>query len=218
MKDNLLLTGTIGIADIPFITNYEEVKKRISIRLNNKEWLLTSRPGAIYEPFLDFAVTCHIDVTDLVGTAATCMVKKGLMEYIGVGQERMFADAKANSMKTRPGVTMPIEDYMGGMGFPFVMEGEPEHKLMIAITEGLMYGAGVVLYPGFLEQISDGRDLFMIPSSIHEWLYLEDKGGFTAEELTGLLRVVNREVVEEEEVLADWLYYYDGKKGEMRRA
>ena len=98
MKDNLLLTGTIGIADIPFITNYEEVKKRLSIRINNKERLLTSRPGAIYEAFLDFAVTCHIDVSDLVGTAATCMVKKGLMEYIGVEQERLFADAKANNV------------------------------------------------------------------------------------------------------------------------
>ena len=217
MKDNLLLTGTIGIADIPFITNYEEVKKRLSIRLNNKERLLTSRPGAVYEPFLDFAVTCHIDVSDLVGTTATCMVKKGLMEYIGVEQERLFADAKANNVKTRPGITMPIEDYMGGMGF-MCMEGEPEHQLMIATTEGLMYGAGVVLYPGFLEQISGGRDLFLIPSSIHEWLYLEDNGGFTAEELTGLLRAVNREVVEEEEVLSDQLYYYDGKKGKMRRA
>lgn len=60
MKDNLLLTGTIDIADIPFITNYYEVKKRLSIRLNNKERLLTSRLGAIYEAFLDFAATCHI--------------------------------------------------------------------------------------------------------------------------------------------------------------
>lgn len=155
MKDNLLLTGTIGIAEIPFITNYDEVKKRLSIRLNNKERLLTSRPGAVYEPFLDFAVTCHIDVSDLVGTTATCMVKKGLMEYIGVGEGRLFADAKANSMKTRPGITMPIEDYMGGMGF-MCIEGESEHKLMIATTEGLMYGAGEILYPGFLEQISGG--------------------------------------------------------------
>ena len=208
MKDNLLLTGTIGIADNPFITNYDEVKKRLSIRLNNKERLLTSRPGAVYEPFLDFAVTCHIDVSDLVGTPATCMVKKGLMGYIGEGQERLFADAKANNMKTRPGITMPIEDYMGGMGF-ICVEGEPEHKIMIATTEGLMYGAGVILYPGFLEQISGGKDLFLIPSSIHEWLYLEDKGEITAEELTGLLRAVNREVVEEEEVLSDQLYYYD---------
>lgn len=139
------------------------------------------------------------------------------MEYIGVGEGRLFADAKANSMKTRPGITMPIEDYMGDMGF-MCMEGEPEHQLMIATTEGLMYGAGVILYPGFLEQISGGRDLFLIPSSIHEWLYLEDKGGLTAEELTGLLRAVNREVVEEEEVLSDQLYYYEGEKGEMRRA
>ena len=216
MRDNLLLTGTIGITDIPFITDYEEVKKRLSIRLNNKERLLTSRPGAVYEPFLDFAVTCHIDVSDLVGTAATCMVKKGLMEYIGVEQERLFADAKENGVRTRQGITMPIEDYMGGMGF-MCMEGEPEHKLMIATTEGLMYGAGVILYPGFLEQISGGKDIFLIPSSIHEWLYLEDNGGFTAEELTGLLRAVNREVVEEEEVLSDQLYYYDWEKKEMRR-
>ena len=104
MKDNLLLTGTIGIADIPFITNYDEVKKRLSIRLNNKERLLTSRPGAVYEPFLDFAVTCHIDVSDLVGTAATRMVKKGLMEYIGAGEGRLFADAKENGVRTRPGM------------------------------------------------------------------------------------------------------------------
>ena len=95
---------------------------------------------------------------------------------------------------------------------------EPEHKLMIATTEGLMYGTGVVLYPGFLEQISGGRDIFLFPSSIHEWLYLEDNGGFTAEELTELLRAVNRVVVEEEEVLADRLYYYDWGKKEMRRA
>jgi hypothetical protein len=41
---------------------------------------------------------------------------------------------------------------------------------------------------------------------------------FTAEELTGLLRSVNQEVVEEEEVLSDRLYYYDWGKKEMRRA
>ena len=82
------------------------MKKRLSIRLNNKERLLTSRFGAVYESFLDFAVTCYIDVSDLVGTTATCMVKKGLMEYIGVGQERLFADAKENAMKTRPWITI----------------------------------------------------------------------------------------------------------------
>ena len=160
MKDNLLLTGTIGIADIPFITNYEEVKRRLSIRLNNKERLLTSRPGAVYEPFFDFAVTCHIDVSDLVGTAATCMVKKGLMEFIGVGEGRLFADAKENGVRTRPGITMRIEDYMGGMGF-MCMEGEPEHKLMIATTEGLILAS---IRAGYVSYIINTRSIL---SGVH---------------------------------------------------
>ena len=38
---------------------------------------------------------------------------------------------------------------------------------------------------------------------------------FTREELTNLLRSVNSEIVSEEEILSDHLYYYEGK--ELRR-
>lgn len=83
---------------------------------------------------------------------------------------------------------------------------------MIATTEDFLYGASVVMYPGFLERISGGKNLYLIPSSIHEWLYIEDKGTFTREELTNLLRSVNSEIVSEEEILSDHLYYYEGKE------
>ena len=217
MEDkNLLLTGTIGIDDIPFLADYDEVRKRLSVRLNNKERLLATRPGAIFEPFLDFAVTCHIDISELVGTPATIMVRKGLMEHIGVGKERLFSDARENTVKTRPAVTMSIDSFIGQMGFPFVTE--QQHRLMIATVEGFMYGAAVVMYPGFLEQVSSGRNLFLIPSSVHEWLYLEDGDGLSREELTELLRAVNREEVADEEILSNDMYYYDWGKKEMRRA
>ena len=211
MKDCTILTGTISISDLPFLKDYEEVKKQLSIRFVNR---MKIKPEAVYKLYLDFGVTCHIDVSDLVGDDATCMVKRGLMEYMGVEKDRLFADAIENSMKIRPAVAVPIEDYMGHMGFPMF---EGEHRLMIATTEKLMYGAGVILYPGFLERISGGKSLFLIPSSVHEWLYLEnDSGEFTGEELTDLLRVVNKDVVAEDEVLGDTVYYYDGKG--MRRA
>ena len=83
-------------------------------------------------------------------------------------------------------------------------------------TEGLAYGAGMVLYPGFLERVSEGRDLYFIPSSIHEWLYIEDTGDWSREELTGLLRAVNREVVEEKDFLSDDLYSW--RDGQFQRA
>ena len=102
---------------------------------------------------------------------------------------------------------------MKQLGFPVI---EEENHLMIATTERLFYGAGVVMYPGFLESISGGKDLYMIPSSVHEWLYIEDRGTFTKERLAEMLRTVNQEVVAEDEFLSDDLYCWRG--GEFRRA
>ena len=46
-------------------------------------------------------------------------------------------------------------------------------------------------------------------------MYLEDNGEFNGEELTDLLRNVNKDVVAEDEVVGENVYYYDGKG--MRR-
>ena len=201
------------VVDMSFLEDYGEVRKRLSVRLRNREWLLEEKPEAVYTPFLDFAVTCQIDVSDKVGVPSSCMVTEGLMGIIGAEKETLFADALKNCLEARPAVTMSIESYIGYGSF-----ADSEHRLMIATMEGFLYGAAVVMYPGFLEQVSDGRNLFLIPSSVHEWLYIEDNGECSKEELTELLRAVNREVVAEGEVLSDYLYYFDGRKGEMRRA
>ena len=198
----------ITLSDIPCLKDYEEVKKRLFVRLWNKERLQEN--GAIYEPFLDLYFSCHIDVSDLAGATAFCMVKEGFAEYLGVDRKQLLADAVDNGTKIRPAMTMPIEAFMRRLGAP--VEAEPENNLMIATTEDFLYGASVIMYPGFLERISGGKNLYLIPSSIHEWLYIEDKGMFTREELTNLLRSVNSEIVSEEEILSDHLYYYEGKE------
>ena len=198
----------ITLSDIPCLKDYEEVKKRLFVRLWNKERLQDN--GAIYEPFQDLYFSCHIDVSDLAGATAFCMVKERYAECLGVDRKQLVADAVDNGTKIRPALTMPIEAFMRRLGAP--VDTEPENHLMIATTEDFLYGASVVMYPGFLERISGGKNLYLIPSSIHEWLYIEDKGMFTREELTNLLRSVNSEIVSEEEILSDHLYYYEGKE------
>ena len=195
-----------NLDDLPFLKDYSQLKSRLSIRLTNPDHL---KSDTVFKPFLDLAVTCHIDVADSV----SCTVNSELLEYIGVEKDCLFSDALENSMKVRPPVTMPIEECLTHLGFPGVDEGT---HLMIATTEGLSYGAAVVLYPGFLERVSRGRNLFFIPSSVHEWIYLEDTGDYTAEDLTDLLRTVNREIVAEEEVLSDHLYCW--RDGRFERA
>ena len=198
----------ITLSDIPCLKDYEEVKKRLFVRLWNKERLQEN--GAVYEPFQDLYFSCHIDVSDLAGAAASCIVKEGLAEYLGVDRKQLVTDAVDNGTKIRPAMTMPIEAFMRRLGAP--VDTEPENHLMIATTEDFLYGASVVMYPGFLERISGGKNLYLIPSSIHEWLYIEDRGTYTQEELTNLLRSVNSEIVSEEEILSDHLYYYEGKE------
>ena len=148
-----------------------------------------------------------------MGETAYCIVKEGLAEHLGVDRAQLVADAIENSLRTRPPLVMTIEEYMKQLGFPVI---EEENHLMIATTERFFYGAGVVMYPGFLDSISGGKDLYMIPSSVHEWLYIEDCGAFTKERLAEMLRTVNQEVVAEDEFLSDDLYCWRG--GEFRRA
>lgn len=213
MKQKITIRDSLALSDIPFLSDYEEVKKRLSIRLWNEQLLLRDNPEAVYERFLEFAVTIHIDVSDVVVKNATCMIKKGLPEYMGVEVEELIRDAIKNSTRIRPAVTTPIEMFVSGEQ----REGQ-NNRLMIASVNDFMYGAGVIIYPGFMNFISKGKNLFLIPSSIHEWLYMEDRNDFTGEQLTDCLRIVNREIVREEEILSDKLYYYDAGTEEIREA
>ena len=211
MENNSIIKGTLNLDDLPFLKDYDQLKPRLSIRLSNPTRV---KPDAVTMPFRDLSITFHIDVSDVVGKEnASCTINTSLLDSIGAEKKRLYVDSIENSVRTRPAVTMPIEKYMGGMGFP---EIEEKSGLMIATTEGLAYGAAVVLYPGFLEIISGGKDLYMIPSSVHEWLYIEDCGAFTKERLAEMLRTVNQEVVAEDEFLSDDLYCWRG--GEFRRA
>lgn len=211
MENNSIIKGTLNLDDLPFLKDYDQLKTRLSIRFNSPTRV---KPDAVTMPFRDLSITFHIDVSDVLGReGASCIMKKEMLDFLKVGKARIFHDAIENSLETRPAVTMPIEKYMGGMGYK---EIEERSGLMIATTEGLAYGAIVVMYPGFLKGISGGKDLYLIPSSVHEWLYIEDTGEWGKDELTGLLRAVNREVVEEKDFLSDDLYCWKG--GEFRRA
>ena len=100
----------ITLSHILCLKDYEEVKKRLFVRLWNKERLQEN--GVIYEPFQDLYFSCHIDVSDLAGAAASCIVKEGLAEYLGVDRKQLLADAVENGTRIRSALTMPIEAYI----------------------------------------------------------------------------------------------------------
>ena len=89
---------------------------------------------------------------------------------------------------------------------------EPEDGLKLyLLTNQMGYnGAAAILYEGVLKNFAEevGKDLILLPSSIHEVLLLPDNGDSDYEALSALVREVNEAQVRREEWLSDHVYRY----------
>ena len=105
-------------------------------------------------------------------------------------------------------LTKPISEVLG-----MPMGSGAEDTLYVATVQGMNYGAGVLAYPGFLDDAAEklGGDFFILPSSIHEVLLMRDDGGIKAQELQDIISSVNKSEVMPEERLSDHAYRYDTK-------
>ena len=93
------------------------------------------------------------------------------------------------------------------------MEELPEGFPKMYVLTNLLkrYGAAALLYPGTLKKAGEvlGSDFAILPSSIHEVLLLP--GEFWRKDLENfadMVRYVNREHVEDWDVLDDTVYFY----------
>jgi len=78
-------------------------------------------------------------------------------------------------------------------------------------------GAACILYPDLLLEFAEGlgRDLYIIPSSIHEVILVPALEEQEHESLSKMVREVNSTQVEEEEVLADHVYFFSREDREV---
>lgn len=80
-------------------------------------------------------------------------------------------------------------------------------------------GAACMLYPGILKKFADIKEsnLYILPSSIHEVILLPENENVNSESLLEMVVEINRTQVEESEVLADSVYFYDRNTDKLER-
>ena len=81
--------------------------------------------------------------------------------------------------------------------------------MTIVTNESGSMGASAVLYSDLVAEIANGfgSDVYLIPSSIHEFIVLP-VGGFDVQSLCEMIREANSSVVRPKEVLSDHPYIY----------
>lgn len=88
--------------------------------------------------------------------------------------------------------------------------------MYIMTNESMFYGAAGILDSQWLHEKTGGISFYIIPSSVHELLFIPDNGDISQEELDKMVLEANSTAVADDEKLSDHCYYYDAGTGETR--
>ncbi|WP_251207328.1 DUF5688 family protein [Acetatifactor aquisgranensis] len=208
-----------GTVDMEFFRSFEQVRDRICYRLigrKGNEELLEDIP---YIEFLDLAICFYYAYHgDALGDG-TILIHNSHLDLWETCTAELFGLAKRNTQKLFPWVCSSLTEVLGEMAGQEISPEEAtvqeeflqEMPLQVLSNVKRTHGAICMLYPGVLEALAakEGRNFYILPSSIHEVILLADTGAGSAGELRKMVAEVNSTQVAPEEVLSDSLYYFD---------
>ena len=178
------------------ILSFDKIKDQIVYKLINKKWnekLLTEVP---YTDFLDLAVVFYIILEHSDFGNATVMIRNEHIRQWGITAEDLYKISVENTNRILPVEINKMTDFM-----------------YVLTNSNRSLGASAILYSGVCEKLSGmlGGKFYILPSSIHELIIIPESYGIDKEHLQMMVEEINETEVEQEEVLSDNVYYYDGE-------
>lgn len=233
--------GEAETPDVDFFSDYGKVKKRLALKLVNREKNRAMLAEMPHREFLDMAVIFYCLVENPSAGTAAILVKEAHRKNWGVTAEELYEDALANAEKMLPGTIRSMEEILSRMmleehaaewdrgneeeeDFPGLEGVRGDHGKyggipLLVLTNSRRYlGAACILYRGLLAGFAGklGKNLYILPSSVHEVILLPEDKVNRSENLLHMVTEVNRTQLAPEEVLSDAVYYYDRESGEIR--
>ena len=215
--------------DASSITDFAAVKGKICYELVNAEKNAARLRNMPHRLWQDLAVVYYVLLSkECVGGFLSRAVTNDIMKIWGVDEPALYDIARQNTPTLFKAEVMPISDVISAMlretpecgqiaALPELEEPENLPPLYVVTNECKHHGAAVLLYDGVLERFAEicGSDFHILPSSVHETLFMPvppDKDGHY---LSELVRGINAEKVAPEEVLSDNVYLYHAGDGSV---
>lgn len=187
----------------------------------NKEML----ENLVHMPYLDMSIAYIIRNSLCRCSCNSIKVTHSLMKYYGINYEQLHQQAMKN-MENDDYKFTDLEYTIWGMvmqagGLEDNKEYPAEPKLQknrwyIMSNSSLMYGAAGILNKKFLEEVVGNNDCYILPSSLHEAIFVPADDKIKQEDLDKKVAEVNRGQVPPEDVLVNHSYFYDGSTHEIR--
>lgn len=222
---------------VPFVhsginpMDYDSVKEHLAVMLVNTQANKRMLQEMPHENMEDLSAICYVDFpVESNDGKATMKVKNEHLKMWNVDAKELFQQARAN---TQP-VNTPILQSMDEMLLSIFNEeghatnlldenvdfGLRSHDMLYALTNvEKQYGASMITQPEVLNKLEQlfPEGFYVLPSSVHEVLSVPDNGEMEPKMLGEMVREVNKNEVERQEVLSDRVYSYDKEKHQIRQ-
>ncbi|MBO4457118.1 MAG: hypothetical protein J5802_05320 [Butyrivibrio sp.] len=198
-----------GNVDVSFFEEFESASDRLAFRLmgirENKEYL----KNIPYRKFENLAMVPVCIVRDDIIGEGMITINDSHLESWGITKRKLWKNLKETAAKVAPVKMIPMVEMLDDR---FLGDVGTLKDIIIVTNQSKNYGAGAVLYPGVLKSIAEkcGRNLYVLPASVHEVIVLpeSDKAG-EKEILEEIVRNVNADVLGRDDFLSDMVYYYN---------
>lgn len=206
--------------DISYFTEYEKVKNKIAYKLVNFNWNKELLKDIPHIPYLDLAICFFVEFDSQLDNQATILIRNEHLDLWEITDQELYNVAIHNTPKLFPErfVSMnTIIDSLQNEDVQFDFESIddtpsiPDPGMYILTNQKNMYGASSILYEDLLYSLSKqfNTSFYILPCSIHEVILIPTNDKSRLEELNEMVQSVNRESVNEVDMLSDHAYYYD---------
>ncbi|MCD8327037.1 MAG: DUF5688 family protein [Lachnospiraceae bacterium] len=213
-----VLKGNISDMEI-----FESASKKLFVRIFHRERNLELLEQTPFVPVLDLAITAYYLVEEAdASIRGMVMIREEHLLNWGVSKEEVFSRAMENSLE-RDGIYWnSIEEVMDRhelLAFPKPMPHSNSGLHVLSNRTGV-WGAVTAFLPGVAGKLYEaaGEEFYLLPSSIHEVLFVPASRAFSRELLQRTVRDVNRCEMPREEILSDHVYYYNSGEGRLEIA
>ncbi|MDD3416093.1 MAG: DUF5688 family protein [Lachnospiraceae bacterium] len=199
------------------ITDWEYVKENVYPALLSTKENQQLLENLVSVPLLDLSVIYIIRDDLSEGCRSSAKITKKMLEYCGVSKEQLHSHAIENLNKDGYEF-QDIKALLKGLYYEAENEEEMETgmEMFVLTNASKVYGAAGILSKQLLKNFAGNRDFFILPSSVHEWIFVPAVDKVAKQTFDNMVKEVNSEQVDVEERLSDHCYYYDAKENEVR--
>ncbi len=194
--------------DYRSILDFSKVQDRIVYRLIHQERNSELLKEVPHLPMFDLAIVFYIMIPADGFDSCSVLIRNSHIDLWKLPISILYETARYNTPKLCPYVFRSLMEHLQeNYGFA------GESPLWVLTNVMGFNGASALLYPQMPKKLYEKleKPYYLLPSSIHEFLIVEEETPISADHFKEIVQEVNATQVSPEEFLSDSIYYFDGK-------